>query len=92
LPAQVVNLWNTGQLDTEMVVAQAVEPNFAYARRNGDGSVKIVPGSFVYKEIYWLKGQNNAQPLSVAGSTNRRSWRRAGRRFPTKPMGARARA
>lgn len=66
-PAQVVNLWNAGQLETEMVVAHAVEPNFAYAKRDDGGSVKIVPATFTYKEIYWLKGQNTTKPLSVAG-------------------------
>jgi hypothetical protein len=66
-PEQVVTLWNAGQLDTEMVVAHAIEPNFAYSKRDGSGSVKIVPATFKYKEVYWLKGQNTPKPLSLAG-------------------------
>lgn len=68
-PEQVTKLWQAGggSLDVEMVVAHAIEPNFAIAPRNGGPDVKIVPGGFTYREVYWLKGQKTPKPLSVAG-------------------------
>lgn len=69
-PENVATLWNTGgaSLDQEFVVAHAIEPNFVLADRgNGAKTVRVVPGSFTYREVYWLKGIKTARPLSVAG-------------------------
>lgn len=68
-PEQVTKLWRTGgaSLDTEFVVAHAIEPNFALADRGSNKTVRVVPGSFTYREVYWLKGQKTSKPLSVAG-------------------------
>jgi len=68
-PEQVTNLWNTGgsSLDREFVVAHAIEPNFALTERGTNKTVRVVPGSFIYREVYWLKGIQTARPLSVAG-------------------------
>lgn len=68
-PEQVVNLWNTGggSLDREFVVAHAIEPNFALTERGTNKTVRVVPGSFAYREVYWLKGIQTSKPLSVAG-------------------------
>ncbi len=69
-PDQVAKLWSTGgaSLDQEFVVAHAIEPNFVLSDRgNGNKTVRVVPGSFTYREVYWLKGQKTARPLSVAG-------------------------
>ena len=75
-PPQVRGLWDTGgaSLDTEFVVAHAIEPNFKIPNRGGD-SITVVPGTFVYREIYWLRGNKTAAPLSKRG-------------FHTKPFAA----
>lgn len=67
---QVRNLWNQGgaALDQEIVVAHAIEPNFELSDRgNGAKKVRVVPGGFAYREVYWLKGQKTSKPLSVTG-------------------------
>lgn len=69
-PEQVQKLWEAGggQLDTEFVVAHAIEPNFALSSRGAArADVKVVPAIFTYREVYWLKGIKTAKPLSVAG-------------------------
>lgn len=70
-PEQVTKLWRTGgaALDTECVVAHAIEPNFALDSRGASKkkSIRVVPGSFAYREVYWLEGQKTGKPLSVAG-------------------------
>lgn len=68
-PQQVVALWNQGgaSLQQEMVVAHAIEPNFAIAQRGTNKTFRVVPGGFAYREVYWLKGQMTGGPLSLAG-------------------------
>jgi hypothetical protein len=69
-PEPVKKLFAQGgsSLDNEFVVAHAIEPNFAVAKQQGgDKEVSIVPAGFAYREIYWLKGINTAQPLSKRG-------------------------
>lgn len=69
-PEQVVKLWRSGgaSLDQEFVVAHAIEPNFAITNRGDPRKpVRVVPGGFAYREVYWLKGQQTAKPLSIAG-------------------------
>lgn len=68
-PVQVQNLWEQGTYDTEFVVAHAIEPNFAL---NGRGAskgtkVQVVPATFTFREVYWLKGIKCDQPLSKRG-------------------------
>lgn len=65
-PPQVLDLWYSRQLDTEMVVAHSIEPNTAFPRKSG-GPIQMVPSEFTYREVYWLKGQNTPKPLSVRG-------------------------
>ena len=65
-PDVVLRLWNDRILDTEMVVAHSIEPNTAFPRKSG-GPVQMVPKEFTFREIYWLKGQNTPNPLSVRG-------------------------
>jgi len=69
LPDSIRTLWNggAGQLDTEYVVAHAIEPNFAMSQTGGKAEIKVVPGVFTYKEVYWLRGQKSEQPLSIRG-------------------------
>lgn len=67
-PEEVRVMWANGgsSIDSEMVVCHAVEPNFAVS--NGAlGKVNLVPDAFTYREIYWLKGNKGAGPLSSAG-------------------------
>lgn len=64
-PTSVVKLWNAGQLDTEFVVAHAIEPNFSFS--SGDREFRLIPDNFTYREVYWLRGQETATPLSLRG-------------------------
>lgn len=69
-PDQVRKAWTQGgaSLQLEFVVAHAIEVNFAINKRGTMGdSVKVVPGKFPYREIYWLKGIKTPAPLSVRG-------------------------
>ena len=67
-PDQVRNAWESGgaRLQEEMVVCHIIEPNFEIASRNG-GRVKVVPGRFIFRELYWLRGQKTDAPLSRKG-------------------------
>ena len=67
-PEEIVLAWQAGgaQLDKEWVVCYCIEPNYAISDRKG-GSLKIVPGIFTWREIYWLRGNKTAKPLSVTG-------------------------
>src|ERR1700687_4061101 len=53
-------------LETEMVVAHAIEPNFAVKGAQGR-EVGIVPGGFTWREVFWLRGKAGDGPLSMAG-------------------------
>lgn len=69
-PQQVQALWTKGgsSLDNEMVVAHAIEPNFDISKRvRGQKPIKVVPGMFPYREVYWLKGIATPRPLSKRG-------------------------
>ncbi len=69
-PADVRELWSTGgaSLDNEFIVAHAIEPNFAIARRGRQrGRVSAVPGRYTWREVYWLRGRKTPMPLSVRG-------------------------
>lgn len=67
-PEDVRKLWQAGgrSWDQEFVVAHSIEPNIALSDRTG-GEIKVVPGIFVYREVYWLRGNKTAKPLSVCG-------------------------
>lgn len=69
-PTEVREAWKAGgaALDREFVVAHAIEPNFALADTNaGRKDISVVPGSFPYREVYWLKGRKTAAELSRKG-------------------------
>lgn len=68
-PQQIVNLWGEagGALDREYVVCHLIEPNFDLSKRNDDGKVRVVPQTFIYRELYWLKGIKTNGPLSKRG-------------------------
>ena len=69
-PHQVQTPFNTGgaSWDLEMTVAHAIEPNVKLSTRGTRGkTVDVLPGVFVYREVYWLKGTKTANPLSKRG-------------------------
>ena len=70
-PMQVRELWEAGggSIDNEFIIAHAIEPNFDISARgrSKNDAIKVVPGSFAYREVYWLRGQNTHQPLSKRG-------------------------
>jgi Bacteriophage head to tail connecting protein len=71
-PAQVQKQYEEGgaSLQIEYVVAHAIEPNFRLSgkgRSADDVTIDVVPGIFVWREVYWLKGIKTPQPLSIRG-------------------------
>lgn len=69
-PDPVQKLWAQGgsSVDVEFVVCHAIEPNFPIAKRGvTGGSVRPVPKSFTFREIYWLRGQPAKAALSMRG-------------------------
>ena len=67
-PDMIRRHWQQGgaSLELEFVVCHAIEPNFDLSDR-GHGKVQVVPGSFTYREVYWLKGQKTERELAKAG-------------------------
>ena len=67
-PPDIRQLWATkgAALETERVIAHAIEPNFPIRTRGGD-STRLVDGDFTYRECYWVWGQQNERPLSKRG-------------------------
>ena len=65
---EIKALWEQGggSLNQEFVVVHMIEPNFALTDKKG-GQIKVIPYSFVYREIYWLRGEQGTQPLSIRG-------------------------
>jgi hypothetical protein len=68
-PSEVRAMWaqGGGSLENEMTVCQAIEPNFALSDRSGAKSIRVVPGSFPFREVYWLKGRKTERELSRRG-------------------------
>jgi hypothetical protein len=68
---QIREMWEQGggSINNEYVIAHAIEPNFDLAgrgRAKGE-TIKVVPGSFEYREVYWLRGVKTDRPLSKRG-------------------------
>lgn len=69
-PNQVQTAFNTGgaSWDLEFTVAHAIEPNIRLSSRGSRGvTVDVVPGTFAYREVYWIKGTKTPGPLSKRG-------------------------
>ena len=69
---EVANLWREGggALLTEFVVCHAIEPNTPIRNlrsKDPDRAVRGVPEHFAYREIYWLRGKQGKQALSLRG-------------------------
>ena len=54
-------------LDTEYIVAHAVEPNFPVNMPGMPANLGVVQGGFAYREVFWLWGRATPAPLSVKG-------------------------
>ena len=71
-PEQVTKLWREGgaALQTEFIVAHAIEPNIP-VQRTGEADpnkgTRPVSEKFPYREIYWLRDIKTPQPLSKRG-------------------------
>jgi len=68
-PKSVQSMWASkgGSLETERIIAHAIEPNFEI----GKGGVGVVDGGFAWREYYWVWGDGASNPLSVAGFHDR---------------------
>lgn len=68
-PEEITKMWSDGgsSIDTELVVAHAIEPNFAIADKKSRASGSMVPSKFIYREFYWIKGNKGQKPLSARG-------------------------
>lgn len=69
-PAEVREAWRQGgaSIEREMVVAHAIEPNFALSDRSSGGrKVTLVSGRWPFRETYWLRNQQTPAPLSLRG-------------------------
>lgn len=65
LPNDIRTLWQQGgsQIDAERIIGHAIEPNFEI---KGDAGTKV-KGDFTYREVYWVYGSGNDQPLAFTG-------------------------
>jgi len=66
---QILTLWEQkgSSLETEIVIAHAIEPNFSVQMPGMKENLGIIPGNFTYKEYYWEWGKYSAKPLSKRG-------------------------
>lgn len=64
-PGEVQKLWQAkgSSLQIEKIVAHAIEPNFGI----GESNAGKVPGNYTWREVYWIYGAANEQPLSMRG-------------------------
>jgi hypothetical protein len=65
----ITTLWEQkgSSLETEVIVAHAIEPNFSLQMPGTSPNLGVVPGGFPYREYYWQWGKYSKQPLSVRG-------------------------
>ena len=66
---QIQTLWeNKGaSLETEVIIAHAIEPNFSLSMPGMATNLGKVPGNFTYREVYWEWGTSSLKPLSKVG-------------------------
>ena len=67
--SEIQGLWNSkgASLETEVIIAHAIEPNFPAGQDDGQSTLGVVKGGFPYREIYWVWGKFTELPLSVRG-------------------------
>jgi hypothetical protein len=65
----VQGLWEQkgAALETEVIVAHAIEPNFSLGMPGMAANLGKIPGNFAYREVYWEWGQSTPGPLSKVG-------------------------
>lgn len=72
---EIKQLWfdGGGSLDREFVVCHSIEPNTAIAGRGTKKGkqIRVVPPRFVYREVYWLRGNKASTELSRRGYVER---------------------
>lgn len=72
-PPDIQKLWEAGggSLETEFVIAHAIEPNFPLKDRMPGRKVRedieVVPGGFDWRELYWVRQMQSDRPLSKRG-------------------------
>lgn len=68
-PSDIQTLWeNKGSgLETEVIVAHAIEPNFPAEMPGMPRDLGVIPGNFTYREYYWVWGKYSDKPLSRRG-------------------------
>lgn len=64
-PADIQQMWKEkgNALEEERIIAHSVEPNFGI----GSDNAGKLPGSFTWREVYWVWGAGSAKPLSMRG-------------------------
>ena len=70
----VQSMWEAkgASLETEVIIAHAIEPNFSLAIPGmRDSNLGKVPGNFAYREVYWEWGKSSRGPLSKVGFRER---------------------
>lgn len=67
-PPDVQGMWRTkgGSLEVEKIIAHAIEPNFPLTDKDGEQH-DIIAADFPWREVYWVWGASDWQPLSVRG-------------------------
>lgn len=68
-PPDVQEMWESkgASLETERIIAHAVEPNFPIANRGGGPEINPLKGRYTYREVYWVWGGAGDEPLSLKG-------------------------
>lgn len=64
-PKEIQSLWNEkgSSLEVERQIAHSIEPNFGI----GGEDIGKIPGSFTWREVYWVYGEGASRPLSMRG-------------------------
>jgi hypothetical protein len=66
---EIKALWDNkgASLETEVIVAHAIEPNFPVAQPGQTADLGKIAGGFTYREVYWLWGKDTPAPLRITG-------------------------
>ena len=66
---EVQGLWNNkgASLETDVIIAHAIEPNYPVAQMGQNPRLGVVKGGFEYREVYWLWGKDSSAPLRIQG-------------------------
>jgi len=67
--AEVQGMWEQkgASLETEIIVAHVIEPNFSLQMPGMPENLGVIPWGFPYREYYWEWGRYSKQPLSKRG-------------------------